>query len=148
MHYLPYSFFFSSNARRKRGEYKSASHLRAKEESLKREGEVRERRHPGKLQTWRSKRAGRWRGRLILLLLLLLFCCFSTRRKEMSEQTRASRHPEPANFYSYFMAINFFAVTLKHPSSLLYIPLVLILFLHSSSFSPRKLIPTISRASV
>jgi hypothetical protein len=29
-----------------------------------------------------------------------------------NERANASRHPEPANFYSYFMAINFFAVTL------------------------------------
>lgn len=29
-----------------------------------------------------------------------------------NERANASRHPEPANFYSYFMAINFFTVTL------------------------------------
>lgn len=36
-----------------------------------------------------------------------------------NERANASRHPEPANFYSYFMAINFFAVTLAlYPFSL------------------------------
>ena len=29
-----------------------------------------------------------------------------------NERANASRHPEPAHIYSYFMAINFFAVTL------------------------------------
>lgn len=124
--------------RTSRGEYKSASHLRsAKEKSLKR-GRERERWESCHIYA-RAIRGGgggtrvnyrlgaRWYGGGVILLLL--FCCFSTHRKEMSEQTRASRHPEPANFYSYFMAINFFAVTPRTP------PLTSFLFLSSHLFS-------------
>ena len=46
--------------------------------------------------------------RLSLYFVVLLF--FNAPKG--NERANASRHPEPANFYSYFMAINFFAVTL------------------------------------
>lgn len=52
-----------------------------------------------------------------------------------NERANASRHPEPANFYSYFMAINFFAVTLSLlPSPQLIYLLLFTLVLSSSRF--------------
>ena len=40
--------------------------------------------------------------------VVLLFFNASERAPKGNERANASRHPEPANFYSYFMAINFF----------------------------------------